>query len=178
MMQVDERMYGSLELGERPTLRYERLLRHPPDKVWRALTEDQHLAAWFPTTIDGERAAGAPLAFRFEQVTLHPMQGEVTAFEPPSLLEFTWGTDRLRFELAPDGGGTSLTLTVVLEELGKATRDGTGWHQCLDSLERALEDQPERPDDMARWLKLREDYAERFGPDASTIGPPPGVYDD
>jgi uncharacterized protein YndB with AHSA1/START domain len=175
-MQVDERMYGSLEHGEQPTLRYERQLPHPPEKVWRALTEDEHLAAWFPTTIDGERTAGAPLTFRFEHVALDPMHGEVVAFDPPSLLEFTWSGDRLRFELAPEAGGTALTFTVVLEELGKATRDGTGWHQCLDSLERALDDDPERPDDMRRWRELREDYAERFGPEASTIGPPPGVH--
>jgi uncharacterized protein YndB with AHSA1/START domain len=172
-MQVDEQMYGSLERGEHPTLRYERRLPHPPEKVWLALTEDAHLAAWFPTTIDGDRAVGASLRFRFEHVDgIDAMEGQMLTYEPPSLLEFTWGPDLLRFELAPDAGGTALTFTVVLEELGKATRDGTGWHQCLDSLERGLAGDPMRPDDADRWRELREVYAGRFGPDASTLGPP------
>jgi Activator of Hsp90 ATPase homolog 1-like protein len=40
------------------TLRFVRYLPHPPAKVWRALTEPEHLAAWFPTTIDGHAARG------------------------------------------------------------------------------------------------------------------------
>ncbi|PZG03110.1 SRPBCC domain-containing protein, partial [Nonomuraea aridisoli] len=41
----------------RTTLRLQRRLPHPPEKVWRAITEPEHLAAWFPTTvtIDGDR---------------------------------------------------------------------------------------------------------------------------
>ena len=52
---------GTLErAGDHSVLRYRRRLSHPPDKVWRALTEDEHLTAWFPTTVEGRRAAGAP----------------------------------------------------------------------------------------------------------------------
>ena len=58
------------------------------------------------------------------------------------------------------------------DELGKATRDGAGWHQCLDSLQLALAAKPDRPDDANRWRALRDSYADRFGPDASTLGPP------
>lgn len=32
-------------------------------QVWRALTEERHLAAWSPTTIEGELKPGAPLRF-------------------------------------------------------------------------------------------------------------------
>ena len=49
-------------------------------------------------------------------------------------MEFTWGTDRLRIELRADGAGTLLTLTDTFDELGKAARDGAGWHECLDRL--------------------------------------------
>ncbi len=35
-------------------VRFSRRLPHPPEKVWRALTEAEHLAAWFPTTVEGE----------------------------------------------------------------------------------------------------------------------------
>jgi uncharacterized protein YndB with AHSA1/START domain len=176
----DERPpWATLERGGgRPTLHFERRLPYSPETVWRALTEEQALAAWFPTTIDGDRAGGAALTFRFEHVQLEPMEGEMVAFEPPSLLAFTWGGDLLRFELLPDGDGTILELTVELDELGKATRDGAGWHQCLDSLSLSLSADPRRPDSADDWRALRDTYADRFGPDASTLGPPPGVHVD
>lgn len=165
--------YGELEVTDgRAVVTFTRRLGHGPGKVWRALTEPEQLAAWFPTTIDGERAAGAPLEFRFEHVEMPPMRGEMLAFEPPSLLELMWGGDRLRFALAPEGDGTKLTLTVTMEELGKATRDGAGWHQCLDSLDRQLAGTAGRADNSDDWRGLRDVYAERFGPEASVLGPP------
>ena len=59
--------FGTLERkGNLSVLRYERRLAHPPQRVWRALTDDTDLAAWFPTTIEGaapERRA-APILVR------------------------------------------------------------------------------------------------------------------
>ena len=48
-------MYGELEQRSdgRWRLRFTRALAHPPEKVWRAITEPEHLAQWFPTTIEG-----------------------------------------------------------------------------------------------------------------------------
>ncbi len=157
---------------DRAVLEFRRRLAHPPEVVWEALTDPDQLAAWFPTSIDGERVAGAPLTFRFEHVEIDPMHGEMLRCEPPSLLEFTWGGDRLTFGLEPDGGGTAMTFTVVLEELGKATRDGAGWHQCLEVLDRSLAGDSDRDHDPRRWRELRDAYAERFGPEASVLGPP------
>src|SRR5438874_2545629 len=52
---------GQLEQGGgRWRVRFTRRLGHPPEKVWRALTEPAHLATWFPTTIEGDRADGGP----------------------------------------------------------------------------------------------------------------------
>jgi len=165
--------YGQLiRTGDLAVLEYRRRFDHAPENVWRALTEPDRLAAWFPTTIDGERNGGAELTFRFEHLDLAPMHGQMLRFEPPSLLEFTWGGDRLRFALEPDGDGTAMTFTVTLDELGKATRDGAGWHQSLEALERALAGQPGRHDDTEHWRELRDVYAERFGADASVLGPP------
>src|SRR2546423_670092 len=95
--------------GERPGGGLVSELRTPPPAgVWRALTEEQHLAAWFPTTIDGERAAGAKLSFAMREMEMPPMEGQMLAFDPPSLLELAWGEETLRFELAADGAGTLL----------------------------------------------------------------------
>ncbi len=167
--------YGVLERGgSRPVLRYERRLPHPPGKVWRALTEPQQLAAWFPTTIEGERAAGARLRFAFEDMPIEPMHGEMLRFEPPSVLEFSWGPDTVHFELSPDGDGTVLVLIVGLEEIGKAARDGAGWHTCLDGLALELAAERDRGIVPTRWREVHPTYVSSFGPDAATLGPPEG----
>ncbi len=106
--------------------------------MWAALTDDEHLAGWFPTTIEGERAPGAPLRFSFRQSEGEPFDGEMTVFDPPSVMELRWADDLLRFELEPEpepeGGGCVLSLTVTFPEHGKAARDAAGWHVCLEQL--------------------------------------------
>ncbi len=99
--------YGTLERGDGTvTVRFTRLLPHPPEKVWRALTEAEHLAAWFPTTIEGAFTPGAPLVFRFTELAMPPMSGRMISCEPPKLLEFTWDDETLRFELDAHESGT------------------------------------------------------------------------
>jgi uncharacterized protein YndB with AHSA1/START domain len=164
--------YGVLERGgERLQLRYVRNLAHAPEKVWRAITEPEHISAWFPTDIVGERAAGAELTFPFRQGEGPTMTGRMLAFDPPELLEILWGEEVLRFELEGDGDSTVLTMLVTFDELGKAARDGAGWHACLDALATDLSGASGSPAED-RWREVRQEYVERFGPDASTIGPP------
>ena len=65
---------------------------------------------------------------RFESDGGDGFEGEVVAFDPPSMLEIMWGTDRLRIEVQPDGNGAVLTLIDTFVELGKAAvmaRGGT-----------------------------------------------------
>lgn len=164
---------GTLERdGELCVLRYRRLLRQPPETVWRALTDDGHLAGWFPTTIEGERSPGAPLRFSFRENEAPPFAGEMLVVDPPSVLQLRWGDDVLRFEVAPKGSGSVLTLTVTFPEYGKAARDAAGWHVCLEQLAyvAAAEELPFLPPD--RWRVVHRDYVARLGPEASALGPP------
>jgi uncharacterized protein YndB with AHSA1/START domain len=156
-------------------LRFTRTLPHPPERVWRALTEPDDLAVWFPTSIEGDRAGGAPLRFTFPNHKADPFDGRMLVCNPPHVLEFVWGTDRLRFELTGTDEGTLLTLTDVLDERGKAARDGAGWHDCLDGLEVRLDDASAPRQVGRRWQDVSAAYQERFGPEASTIGPPESV---
>jgi uncharacterized protein YndB with AHSA1/START domain len=169
-------MYGTLETlpDGRSQLRFTRALPHPQEKVWRAITEPEHLARWFPTTIEGEREVGAALRFSFPGNQAPPFDGEMIAYEPPSLMEFRWGPDLLRLELRPIEDGTVLTLLDTLEERGKAARDGAGWHTCLDALEGDLDRGPDTRGEMNRWKEVHPHYVESFGPEAATIGPPEG----
>ena len=157
--------------GDRCTLTFTRRLAHPPEKVWRAVTEPDQLAVWFPQKIEGERRAGAPLRFVMEGGD--GFDGEMVLFDPPSVMELTWGTDRLRIEVAPDGDGTVLTLVDTFDDLGKAARDAAGWHECLDRLVAEL-DGADPPGWGETWKAVHPLYVERFGPEAATIGPPAG----
>lgn len=164
--------FGVLERdGDRPQVRYVRRLDHRPEKVWRALTEPEHVSAWFPTDIVGERAEGAELTFPFRQGEGPTMTGRMVVFDPPTVLELQWGDDVLRFELDSDGDATVLTMLVTIDELGKAARDGAGWHACLDALAADLAGEKGGPPED-RFRGVRKEYVDRFGPDASTVGPP------
>jgi uncharacterized protein YndB with AHSA1/START domain len=170
-------VYGKLETadGGQPRIRFERVLPHPPEKVWRAITQPEHLAQWFPTTIDGERVAGAHLRFQFPKGEAPPFDGEMLVFDPLRVMELRWGPDTLRLELHPVDEGTLLILLDTFEELGKAARDGAGWHTCLDGLAALLDHKDHPPDAMDRWCEVHPAYVAEFGPDAATIGPPEGM---
>jgi uncharacterized protein YndB with AHSA1/START domain len=167
--------YGTCERkGDVSVLRFRRRLSHPRDKVWRALTEDEHLEAWFPTTMEGARAPGAALRFSFRRSEGAPFDGQMLEFAPPSVMELRWADDVLRFELAPDadGHGCVLDLTVTFPEHGKGDRDAAGWHVCLEQLGHVVDGSalPWEPSD--RWRSVHPAYVQRLGPAASVIGPP------
>lgn len=156
--------------GDNYVLTYTRRFAHPIDKVWRAVSEPEHLKVWFPQQIEGERRAGASL--RFVASSGDAFDGEMLAFDPPSLMEFTWGTDRIRIELHSDGeAGTRFVLVDMFHELGKAARDGAGWHECIARLARELDG--DAPGEWGGvWREAHPLYVEQFGPQAATIGPP------
>jgi len=148
----------------RPAVRLERHLADPPDVVWRALTEREQLRSWFPCDVivsGGRWEIGAGLTFPFPPGTLDlTLTGEVLEVDEPNVLEFTWGDDTLRFELAADGEGTRL---VLIDELpsDSAARNAAGWERCLDRLEGV---EP----DANGWQPLYDRYAAAFEP---VLGP-------
>jgi uncharacterized protein YndB with AHSA1/START domain len=161
-----------------PTLRFERRLAHPVEKVWMAITDPAELTHWFPQDLDGSFAPGARLRFVFrgEPPTLggeviEDFKGEVLEIDPPRMVAYSWGEDILRWTLTPDGDGCLLVFTDTIGELGKAARDGAGWHVCLDALGARLDGSPPAPQDG--WQELYEGYAQSFGPAAATA-PLPG----
>lgn len=161
--------------GEAWQLRFTRVLAHSPQEVWRAITEPEHLVAWFPHTIVGDWVVGGPLRFESEGGAF---DGEVLACDEPALLEFRWGTDTIRLEIEPHEHGCTLTLIDTIDELGKAARDGAGWHVCLDQLEGELDGSAPNWTTSTRWREVHPGYVARFGPEAATIGPPEGALAD
>jgi uncharacterized protein YndB with AHSA1/START domain len=92
-------------------------LDHPPEKVWRALTEPKLLGAWLlPNDIRAEE--GQRFTLRDGPGAEQPIDCEVLAAEPHRLLRYSWrGRDR-------DAGGKSLD-TVVTFTLTDTATGGT-----------------------------------------------------
>src|SRR6266568_117008 len=155
-------------------LRFTRDLAHPQDKVWRAITEPDHMQAWFPQHVSGDWVVGGPLTFSSPEQRGPDFTGEVLAYQPQSLVEFRWGTDVIRLELAGRPGGCTLTLLDTFSELGKAARDAAGWHECLDRLTDDLDKGEMSFTPGQRWAEVHPRYVEEFGPEAAAIGPPAG----
>jgi uncharacterized protein YndB with AHSA1/START domain len=160
--------------GEGWQLRFVRRFAHPPEKVWRAVTEPTHLRVWFPARIDGRLEPGGELRFVHEHHEAETLSGRVLEYEPPHVLEYTWGEDVLRFELEPDGDGTRLTFRIGFDELGRAARDGAGWHACLELLGSEVDGTAAPGDPIELWSEVHPRYVEALGPEAATIGPPEG----
>jgi uncharacterized protein YndB with AHSA1/START domain len=146
------------------TLVFVRELRHPPEKVWAALTEPAQVAEWAPFTTDRDLGSpgGATLTMIDRDVS-EPLAGNVTRAERPTLLEYSWGDDMLRWELAPAESGTELTLRHTMADRDFVPKTAAGWHLCIDVMEHLLDGQPIGPirgrDAMNHgWQELHDAY--------------------
>lgn len=160
-------MEGTLhEENGRYVLRFERRLSHPPERVWSAITDPGELRGWFPQGVEyeGEMEVGGKMAFHWpEEEDEPPFGGEILAFDPPKVFEYSWDDEVLRFELRPDGeGGCVLVFTDTMEDRGRAAGNASGWHACLDALGGILDGRPLQSSSQERSVELREGYAEGF----------------
>ena len=156
--------------GDKWTLVLVRELSHPPAKVWRALTEPEHLREWAP--FDSDRNLGTVGAARLTTVGAPaPLvtETQIKRADPPRALEFNWGGFDIRWELEPLGSsGTRLKLWHNINRRFIAM-GAAGWHICLDVLDRSLGEQPigriVGPDAMKvdGWQRLHAEYAKQFG---------------
>ncbi|TDC74132.1 SRPBCC family protein, partial [Actinomadura sp. 7K507] len=154
---------------DRWTLVFTRDLRHPPEKVWAALTEPEQLAGWAPYTADRDLAkAGDATLTMIDDEKPEDIAAEVVRAEPPTLLEHTFGADLLRWDLEATGSGTRLTLRHTVEDRDWLPKVAAGWHICLDVAEKLLDGRPIPPIRGAAamdfgWSELNDRYAQMFG---------------
>jgi len=134
--------------GDAYVVRFERVLHHPREKVWRAITESEHLAHWMPCDIIGERLAGARIELPFWPAhvakygleSTPSLDGKIEVWDPPSVFEWWWSTDRLRWELDETAEGTLLRFTTWLAPDGHgAANAAAGYHMCLANLAELLD---------------------------------------
>jgi uncharacterized protein YndB with AHSA1/START domain len=150
--------------GDKWTLILVRELRHPPEKVWQALTDPAQLRQWAPFVVDGSFATvGATVNLTWVGNPA-PQKTTVTRADAPEVLEFS----DIRWELEPLGGGTRLTLWHNIDRRFIAW-GAAGWHISFDVLERLLAGEPIGPIAGASamksegWQRLVVEYAKQFG---------------
>jgi uncharacterized protein YndB with AHSA1/START domain len=155
----------------RTVLRIERNLRHPQDKVWRALTEPSELAGWFPTLVEVDLRPDGRIAFAFpggedDFVEDPDNTGVVRAYDPPRLLEYTWGAEVLRWELTGTQDGCLLVLTATYDDRPGSASFTAGWLLCFAALDRVLGGSATPPGDYA---DLHEHYVHAYGLDRGEV---------
>lgn len=160
----------AVEEGTRWTLAMVRTFRHPPEQVWEAITDPEHLREWAPFDASGSLAtAGATVSLTTVGAPA-PQVAEttITRAEPPTLLEYEWGAHPMRWELEPFQGGTRLKLWTSIPK-NYIAMGAAGWHICFDVMGRLLDGTPVgrrvgmglMSDDG--WNRLHAEYAKRFG---------------
>jgi uncharacterized protein YndB with AHSA1/START domain len=145
----------------RSVLHMERRLAHPPEKVWRAITEPTHISQWFPADMEMDVRVGGKISFVFRHGEGPTIDGMITEFDPPRFFAYTWGDNELRWELRADGDGCLLIFEQVFDDRYGAASFASGWQVCIDALEALLAGRPvEPPSDTA---ELHESYVAKLG---------------
>jgi uncharacterized protein YndB with AHSA1/START domain len=166
--------YG--ELIEPATVKLERMLPGPVERVWAYLTESDLRGQWLATG-DMELKVGGKveLVWRNDDLTgrreerpegfpeVQRMETTVIRLDPPRLLAIGWndGSD-VSFELEPRGGEVKLTVTHRrLPNRGQLLGVSAGWHAHLDILEARARGR-ELPLFWKTWTGLRSEYDKRI----------------
>lgn len=165
------------------SVRIERLLPGPIERVWAYLTESDKRAKWLA---GGEMALrpGAELALAFRHGELsheptperwrgvdgHVNHCRVTRCEPPRLLSFTWPEARgedseVTFELTPQEDGVLLVVTHRrLADRAAMVNVAGGWHAHLGLLADHLNGRPPRGF-WSAYAVAEKQYEARFSED-------------
>jgi uncharacterized protein YndB with AHSA1/START domain len=155
--------------GDRWSLVFTRDLGHPVERVWTALTDPASLAEWAPFLADRPLdAEGEATLTMVDGDAREDAPATVVRAEAPTLLEYTWGDDLLRWELTPTATGCRLVLRHTLGDRDLVPKVAAGWHLCLDVAERLLDGAPIGPirgqaSKAYGWDELREAYGSTLG---------------
>ena len=141
------------------------VLRAPPSRVWRALTDAREFSEWFRVNLRGQFQPGkeisGPVTYEgYEHLT---MTASVERMEPERLFSFRWHpaaidpkvdysnepTTLVEFRLEETPGGTLLTVTESGFQALPAARQGFaheansgGWDEQLRNIERHVAEHP------------------------------------
>lgn len=145
------------------TARFERYLKHSVEKVWASLTENDKLAKWFSELRVYDLREGGTIKFDMGDGTFEELA--IIELQMNSVLEYTWGEDRVRFELYPKSEGCRLVLIETINKITDHTpKDLAGWHVCLDVIDALLDGKTfeSRKDVWKGWYEKYIQLIEKF----------------
>lgn len=171
---VTSSAYGTLI--EPATLKIQRRLPGPIERIWAYLTDGELRRKWLAAG-DMQTSAGASfeLVWRNNELTNpsgqrpagfaaeHRMQSRIIEADPPRRLVITWGEKgEVSFELEPKGEAVLLTLIHRrLPDRAMMLKVSAGWHAHLDTLvARVTGDVPQPFWD--HWSMLHGEYDKRL----------------
>ena len=169
---------------ETRTIRFQRVLPGPIERVWAYLTESEKRGRWLASgpmelRVDG----GVELNFRNADLSAHVEQppekyrkyadggptisGQITRCDPPRLLSYTWDEEsgvasEVTFELTPQGDDVLLVLTHRrLGDRAMRLSVAGGWHTHLGILLDHLNGREPRPF-WSTFERLNAEYDRRL----------------
>ena len=174
--------YG--ELLDECTVRFERMLPGPIDRVWSYIVDSDKRKKWLCAG-NIEAGEGAHVDMHFHNETLSRAEdieipdkyrhmpremkfcGTVTHWDPPHAVTHTWEfgdeSSEVTYELQEIGDRVRLVLTHRKLESPRTVLDvSAGWHTHLDILVDVLREQEPKPF-WKTHSALEDEYSERLG---------------
>lgn len=163
-------------LTDPATLRIERLLPGPVERIWDYLTKSDMRRKWLASgEMEMKVGAATELVWRNHELTdppgqrpegfgeEHRMQVEITELVPLRRLAITWGsTGGVSFDLEPKGSDVLLTVTHRrVAHPGVLLNVSAGWHAHLDILAARATGQAPAPF-WDSWQRLKAEYTQRL----------------
>jgi uncharacterized protein YndB with AHSA1/START domain len=167
---------------EPATIRFERLLPGPIERVWAFLVDSDKRGRWLASGAVEPRVGGR-VDLHFRHADLSPTAeavpekykhcengvsfgGRVTRFEPPRLLSHSWGeaageASEVTFELTPRGEQVRLVLTHRRIAPSEMLSVAGGWHTHLGILVDHLNGRTPQPFWSAH-ARLESEYERRI----------------
>jgi uncharacterized protein YndB with AHSA1/START domain len=180
MTEAAAQVQAPLERVAPDTIRLERMLDAPVEKVWRYLTEAGLRQQWFMGGSDARAESELELVIDHDNLSDDDVpypedyaqyrgkvwREKVLRFEPPRLLETTFANGEqgvVTYELFPEGDGTRLVLTHSgISSPTGFENFGTGWTSHLAVLQERLADRGV-PNFWALHERSREAVAKALG---------------
>lgn len=162
------------------TLRMERVLPGPIERVWAYLTEPEKRERWFAAGDMEPREGGQfkpvfhnsnlsahnePTPERFQKYEGSSFESTILRYDPPRLLSYTWGgkaDSEVSFELTPQGDDVLLVVTHSrLPNRKSMLSVSSGWHAHLAILNALLEGREPGPF-WSEIERLETEYEQRI----------------
>jgi uncharacterized protein YndB with AHSA1/START domain len=171
-------------LIEPATLKIQRLLPGPIERVWAYLTESELRSRWLASgAMQGQKDTPFEFVWRHDELACppskrpegfpeeHRMQCQMREFDPPHKLAFTWGSGSdVSIELVSQGKQVQLTLIHRrIPDRSSMLNIGAGWHAHLDVLVASVGETPAEPF-WDSWQRLKQEYDQRLPKQGTLAG--------